>query len=216
MNRFRHPAILISVFSLALLFAAARLPAQKPSSDAPLVLNHVTVVDVRTGTLQPDQTVIIEGNHITFVGPNKSVKFSGRAQLVDGRNLFVIPGLWDMHVHLVFGDWFPDAQEISLPLFVANGVTGVRDMGSELGIVQGWRNEIEAGRLIGPRIRTSGPMLDGPKPRFPSSIPIATPEDGRRAVADLKRRGADFIKLQSLIPREGVFAIAEESKRQET
>src|SRR5882672_5686438 len=142
MNRFRHFAMVLSVFSLALLFAAARLPAQKPSSDAPLVLNHVTVADVRTGTLQPDQTVIIEGNHITFVGPNKSVKFSDRAQLVDGRNLFVIPGLWDMHVHLVFGDWFPDAQEISLPLLVANGVTGVRDMGSELGIVQGWRNEI--------------------------------------------------------------------------
>ena len=215
MNRFRHFAMVLSVFSLALLFAAARLPAQKPSSDAPLVLKNVTVVDVRTGALQPDQTVIIEGNHITFVGPNKSVKFSGRAQLVDGRNLFVIPGLWDMHVHLVFGDWFPDAQEISLPLFVAHGVTGVRDMGSELDIVQGWRNEIEPGRLIGPRIRTSGPMLDGPKPRFPSSIAIATPEDGRRAVADLKRRGADFIKLQSLIPREGVFAIVEESKRQE-
>ncbi len=207
--------MVLSVFSLAPLFAPARLLAQKPSSDAPLVLKNVTVVDVRTGMLQPDQTVIIEGNHITFVGPTKAVKFSGRAQLVDGRNLFVIPGLWDMHVHLVLGDWFPDAQEISLPLLVANGVIGVRDMGSELGIVQGWRNEIESGRLIGPRIRTSGPMLDGPKPRFPSSIAIATPEDGRRAVADLKRRGADFIKLQSLIPREGVFAIAEESKKQE-
>src|SRR5882724_3916524 len=215
MNRFRHPAILISVFSLALLFAAARLPAQKPSSDAPLVLNHVTVVDVRTGTLQPDQTVIIEGNHIAFARPNKSVKFSRRAQLVSGRNLFLIPGLWDMHVHLMFGDWFPDAQEILLPLFVAAGVTGVRDMGSELDIVQEWRNKIEAGRLIGPRIRTSGPMLDGPKPRFPSSVAIATPDDARRAVADLKRSGADFIKLQSLVPRDAVFAIADEAKKQE-
>src|SRR6266849_3274810 len=215
MNRFWHSAILISVFALALLFAPERLPAQRPSSDDPLVLNNVTVVDVRTGTLQPDQTVIIEGNHIAFAGPNKSAKYSRRAQLVSGRNLFVIPGLWDMHVHLVFGDWFPDAQEISLPLLVANGVTGVRDMGSELGIVQGWRNEIEAGRLIGPRIYTSGPMLDGPKPRFPSSLAIGTPEDAHRAVADLKRRGADFIKLQSLIPREAVFAIAEEAKKQE-
>jgi len=170
MNRFRHFAMVLSVFSLAPLFAPARLLAQKPSSDAPLVLKNVTVVDVRTGMLQPDQTVIIEGNHITFVGPTKAVKFSGRAQLVDGRNLFVIPGLWDMHVHLVFGDWFPDAQEISLPLLVANGVTGVRDMGSELGIVQGWRNEIESGRLIGPRIRTSGPMLDGPKRAFPAPL----------------------------------------------
>ncbi len=215
MNRFWHSAIWISVFSLALLFAPARLPAQKPSSDAPLVLNNVTVVDVRTGTLQPDQTVIIEGNHIAFAGPNKSAKYSRRAQLVSGRNLFVIPGLWDMHVHLAFGDWFPDAQEIALPLFVANGVTGVRDMGSELGIVQGWRNEIEAGRLMGPRIQTSGPMLDGPKPRFPSSIAIATPDDARRAIADLKRSGADFIKLQSLIPRDAVFAIADEAKKQE-
>lgn len=213
MNRFRPTAIATSLFLLALLFAPVRLPAQKPSPNA-LVLNHVTVVDVRTGTLQPDQAVIIEGNHIAFVGPAKTVKFTRFAQWLEGRNLFVIPGLWDMHVHLVFGDWFPDAQEISLPLLVANGVTGVRDMGSELDIVQGWRNEIEAGRLIGPRIRTSGPMLDGPKPRFPSSIAITTPDDARRAVADLKRRGADFIKMQSLIPRDAVFAIAEEAKKQ--
>jgi imidazolonepropionase-like amidohydrolase len=215
MDRFRHFGIVLSVISLALLFSPARLRAQKPSSDAPLVLNHVTVVDVRSGTLHPEQTVIIEGDHIAFAGPNKSAKDSRRAHVVNGRNLFLIPGLWDMHVHLVFGDWFPDAQEISLPLLVANGVTGVRDMGSELGIVQGWCNEIEAGRLIGPRIRTSGPMLDGPKPRFPSSIAIATPDDARRAVADLKRSGADFIKLQSLIPRDAVFTIADEAKKQE-
>src|SRR5439155_21998878 len=112
-------------------------------------------------------------------------------------------------------DWFPGAENISLPLFIANGVTGVRDMGSELDIVQRWRKEFEAGPLIGPRIYTSGPMLDGPKPRFPSSLAISTPDDARRAVADLKRRGADFIKLQSLIPRDAVFAIAEEAKNQQ-
>jgi imidazolonepropionase-like amidohydrolase len=149
------------------------------------------------------------------VGPSKLAKYPRNAPSVNCRGLFLIPGLWDMHVHLVFGDWFPGAQDISLPLFVANGITGVRDMGSELDIVQGWRNEIEAGRLIGPRIYTSGPMLDGPKPRFPSSLAITTPEDAHRAVTDLKRRGADFIKLQSLIPRDAVFAIAEEAKEQE-
>ncbi|PYT50180.1 MAG: hypothetical protein DMG44_07675 [Acidobacteria bacterium] len=109
MNRFRHFAIVFPVFSLALLFAPERLPAQKPSSDAPLVLSNVTVVDVRTGTLRPDQTVIIEGNHIAFAGPNKSAEYSRHAHVVNCRNLFAIPGLWDMHVHLVFGDWFPDA-----------------------------------------------------------------------------------------------------------
>ena len=200
---------------LSCLFFAAASHAQKSSPDEWLVLSNVTVVDVRTGTLQPEQTVILDRNHIASVGPSKSAKYPRNAASVNCRGLFLIPGLWDMHVHLVFGDWFPGAREISLPLFVANGVTGVRDMGSELDIVQRWRNEIEAGRLIGPRIYTPGPMLDGPKPRFPSSVAIATPEDAHRAVADLKRRGADFIKLQSLIPRDAVFAIAEEARKRE-
>ena len=203
------------ILFLICLFFFEPLHAQKPAADDLLVLNNVTVVDVRTGALQAEQTVILERNQIASVGPSKSAKYPRNAPSVNGRGLFLIPGLWDMHVHLVFGDWFPGAQDISLPLFVANGVTGVRDMGSELDIVQSWRNEIEAGRLIGPRIYTPGPMLDGPKPRFPSSAAIATPEDAHRAVADLKRRGADFIKLQSLIPRDAVFAIAEEAKKQE-
>jgi imidazolonepropionase-like amidohydrolase len=212
----RRPAFHSGILFLICLFFFKPLHAQKPAAaDDLLVLNNVTVVDVRTGALQLEQTVILERNHIGSVGPSKLAKYPRNAPSVNCRGLFLIPGLWDMHVHLVFGDWFPGAQDISLPLFVANGVTGVRDMGSELDVVQEWRNEIEAGRLIGPRILTSGPMLDGPKPRFPSSVAIATPEDAHRAVADLKRRGADFIKLQSLIPRDGVFAIAEEAKKQE-
>jgi imidazolonepropionase-like amidohydrolase len=215
MNFFRRFTVFFFVFLLTSFFAPTHSFAQKPSSEGALVLNNVTVVDVRTGALQSDQTLVVEGNRITFVGPSKSANAPRKARSVNCRSLFLIPGLWDMHVHLAFGDWFPDAQDISLRLFVANGVTGVRDMGSELDIVQGWRNEIEGGDLIGPRIQTSGPMLDGPKPRFPSSIAIATPEDARRTVADLKRRGADFIKLQSLIPRDAVFAIANETKKQE-
>lgn len=203
------------VFTLICLFFSGAIHAQKPSAGELLVLNNVTIVDVRTGTLQPEQTVIIERNRISSVGPSKTVKYPRNAPSVNCHGLFLIPGLWDMHVHLVFGDWFPGAADTSLPLFVVNGVTSVRDMGSELDVVQGWRDEIEAGRLLGPRIYTSGPMLDGPKPRFPSSVAIATPEDARKAVADLKQRGADFIKLQSLIPRDAVFAIAEEAKKQE-
>src|SRR5713226_5040088 len=215
MKRLRRFTVHYGILSLILLFVAPSIRAQKPAADDLLVLTNVTVVDVRTGTLQPEQTVIVERNHIASVGPSKSAKYPRNAPSVNCRGLFLIPGLWDMHVHLVFGDWFPGAKDISLPLFAANGVTGVRDMGSELDIVQGWRDEIEAGRLIGPRIYTSGPMLDGRKPRFPNSLAIATPEDAHRAVADLKRRGADFIKLQSLIPRDAVFAIAEEAKKQE-
>jgi imidazolonepropionase-like amidohydrolase len=202
-----------ALFFLAVTFCAP-LHAQHPSLDETLVITDVTIVDVRTGELHADQVVVMDKNRITAAGARKEVKYPRNAPTVNARGGFLIPGLWDMHVHLIFGDWFPLSQEISLPLFLVNGVTGVRDMGSELDIVQNWRNEIEAGRLLGPRILTSGPMLDGPKPRFPSSVAITTPEDGRRAVAALKRQGADFIKLQSLIPRDAVLAIADEAHKQ--
>ena len=208
------PSLLI-LFALAFLFTPDPVRAQKPATADLLVLTNATVVDVRTGTVKPDQTVVLERNRIYSIGPSKSAKYPRNADTVNCKGGYLIPGLWDMHVHLEFGDWFPDAKNISLPLFIANGVTSVRDMGSELDVVQNWRNEIEAGNMIGPRILTSGPMLDGPKPRFPSSIAIATPADARRAVDQLKDRGADFIKLQSLIPREAVLAIADEAKKQE-
>src|SRR5437016_4204164 len=205
-------------FGVVLLFClcfGAASHAQMPTVSEQWVRSKVTVVDVATGALHAEQSVVLEGNRIASVESSNSANHPRNASIVDSRGLCLIPGLWDMHVHLVFGDWFPDARDISLPLFIANGVTGVRDMGSELDIVQAWRNEIAAGRLVGPRIYTSGPMLDGPRPRFPSSVAIATPEDAHRTVADLKRRGADFIKLQSLIPREAVFAIAEEARKQQ-
>lgn len=208
--------LLLAPVSLFLLLIALPIAGQYGSLRDTVVITDVNVVDVRTGEIRADQVVVIEKNRIVAVGPRKLTRYPRNAPtILNGRGSYLIPGLWDMHVHLVFGDWFPLAQEISLPLFVANGVTSVRDMGSELETVQAWRNEIETGRLLGPRILTSGPMLDGPKPRFPSSIAIATPEDGRRAVDTLKHSGADFIKLQSLIPREAVFAIAEEARKQE-
>ena len=210
-------SLVVPVLALAwmALSSPRRAHAQKPSVNDLLVVDNVTVVDVRTGKLKPDQTVILERHRIFSIRPSKSAKYPPDADSVNGRGGYLIPGLWDMHVHLVFGDWFPDAKDISLPLFIANGVTSVRDMGSELDVVQDWRTQIEAGQLIGPRILTSGPMLDGPRPRFPSSIAIASPEEARQAVDDLKAHGADFIKLQSLLPRDAVLAIAEEARKRE-
>jgi imidazolonepropionase-like amidohydrolase len=214
--RFLHRFLCVVLFT-AFLLALAGTPAaaQHWNLENTLVISDVNVVDVRTGEIRPDQIVILEGNRITTVGPRKSTRYPRNAPSVNAKGGYLIPGLWDMHVHLKFGEWFPLAQEISLPLFVANGITGVRDMGSDLEPIQAWRNEIEGNRMLGPRIYTSGPMLDGPKPRFPSSIAIATPEDGRRAVDQLKRSGSDFIKFQSLIPRDAVFAIAEEAKKED-
>jgi imidazolonepropionase-like amidohydrolase len=202
-----------------LLFCIALSPqpaaAQHWNLDDTLVITDVNIVDVRTGEIRADQIVIIERNRITAAGSRKETRYPRNAATVNAKGGYLIPGLWDMHVHLVFGDWFPKAEQISLPLFIANGITSVRDMGSELETVQNWRNSIESGTLIGPRIMTSGPMLDGAKPRFPSSIAVATPADARNAVDDLKRRGADFIKLQSLLTPEAVQAVVDETQKQE-
>lgn len=178
----------------------------------PLVIENVTVIDVTGAPVQTHRTVIVKDGHIEGISEFKRTQKG--ALRINGTGKFLIPGLWDMHVHTVFGDWFPRGKEIALPLFIANGVTGVRDMGGELDVLQAWRKEIAAGILLGPRMIISGPMLDGPQPRFPSSVAITTPDDGRRAVDDLKRRGVDFIKLQSLIPRDAVFAIADEARKQ--
>ena len=200
---------------LWILFLAGLCATGAAQSPSVLILDDVTVIDATGAPAEPHRSVIVRDGRIEEIG-SSAAGVGGKlpGNHVDGSGKFLIPGLWDMHVHMVFGDWFPRGKEVTLPLFIANGVTGVRDMGGELEVLQQWRKEIDAGTLIGPRMVLSGPMLDGPQPRFPSSIAIKTPEDGRRAVDDLKRHGADFIKLQSLIPREAVFAIAEEARKQ--
>lgn len=202
---------------ILLCFAFLSLAAICIAQSAPtgvVTIANVTIIDTTGGPPQLHRTVTVRKGIIEDIRDSTLPKKKDRGVEVNGTGKYLIPGLWDMHVHMVFGDWFPRGKEVTLPLFIANGITGVRDMGGELEVLQQWRKEIDAGTLLGPRIVMSGPMLDGPKPRFPSSIAIQTAEDGRRAVADLKQRGVDFIKLQSLIPREAVFAIADEARRQ--
>jgi imidazolonepropionase-like amidohydrolase len=197
------------------LGAAARAQGVGTSvSPSTLVIAHVTVIDVETGKTLPDMSVVVEGERIAQVGPAREVKIPKGAQVVDGAGKFLIPGLWDMHVHTFFGEQAPAGRNITLPLFVANGITGVRDMGSNLDEVLQARADIAAGKLLGPRMIVAGPMLDGPKTQFPASIAITTPEDGRRAVDMLVARGVDFIKIQSYVPREAYFAIVDECKKQ--
>ena len=192
---------------LVIPLATPRLSAQT------LTITNATVVDVSNGALHRGSTIVIDGNRIVSVGP-PSANTQRRGQVVDAKGMFVIPGLWDMHTHAYFG-WPADfGDTYVLPLFIANGVTGIRDMGSDLDAVLRARSEVAAHRLVGPRMVVSGPMLDGPQVAFAASIAIKTPDDGRKAVAMLKARGVDFIKIQSGVPRDAYFAIASEAKRQ--
>ncbi|MEP6764260.1 MAG: amidohydrolase family protein [Gemmatimonadaceae bacterium] len=197
---------LLKRITTLLLFGTVPLAAQT------LTITNATVIDVANGALHRNSTIVIEGNHIKFVGAASTTN-APSAQTIDAKGMYVIPGLWDMHTHVYFG-W---ARELGdnyvLPLFIANGITGIRDMGSDLEDVLRARSEIAEHRLIGPRMVVSGPMLDGPQATYKAAIPVTTAEDGRHAIDTLKKRGVDFVKIQSGITREGYLAAAAEAKK---
>ncbi|MDJ0365811.1 amidohydrolase family protein [Hymenobacter sp. H14-R3] len=177
-----------------------------------LTFVHANVVDVATGAIRPDQTVVIQGPRIV------RVEASGRAappagRVVDATGQYLLPGLWDMHTHVYFDGTARAGTDLILPLLLASGITGIRDMGSQLDSILRARAEVAAHRWLGPRLVVSGPMLDGAKSPYQAAIAIATPDDGRRAVRLLKARGVDFIKVQSYVPRAAYFAIADEARK---
>ena len=192
--------------ALLLALAGTRVGAQG------LTITNATVVDVSTGALHRGTTIVVDGNRISSVEPSSKTA-EAHGHVVDAKGMYVIPGLWDMHTHAYFG-WPRDfGDNYVLPLFIANGITGIRDMGSDLDAVLAARAEVAKHALVGPRLVVSGPMLDGPKESFAASMAIATPDDGRKAVDTLATRGVDFIKIQSGVPRDAYFAIADEAKK---
>ncbi len=182
------------------------------ANSATLALTHITVIDATGRQPLPDRTVLLSGDRIERIDQAAP---PDDARVIDGHGKFLIPGLCDMHVHLAGVTADPRWSKATLlPLLIANGVTTVRDMGGDLAALQSWRKEIDAGKLIGPRIYCAGPMLDGGKSNPPALLGITSPDEGRTAVRDLKAKGADFIKVLSRLNRENYFAIANEAKKQ--
>jgi imidazolonepropionase-like amidohydrolase len=198
-----------SALLLLLIFVsqltAQRLPVKEPG---PLAFTHVTVIDMTGTPPKPDMTVVVTGNHITALGQTGKTRIPKEAQIINATGKFLIPGLWDMHFHI-------KETERTFPLFIANGVTGVRNMGGDFQKLFEWREAVASGRLLGPRIVACGPVIDGPNPANPDhAIPVSSTEEGKQAVDFLKRNGADFIKIYDGIPRDAYFAIVEEAKKQ--
>jgi imidazolonepropionase-like amidohydrolase len=202
-----------TILTMALLLISFALPtawSQPKLQQNILAISDVTVIDATGASAKPNMTVIITADRITEIAKTGEVAIPKNAQVIDGKGKFVIPGLWDMHVHTVIGR----LPELYFPLFIANGVIGVRDMAApDFGFVKQLRKEIDEGRLVGPRI-VAGQMVDGPMPFWPG-LPISVSDEAsaRQAVTTAKDRGADFIKVYSLIPRQAYFALADEAKK---
>ena len=190
-----------------LLLLCASLFAQSRSDGSRLVIREVTVIDCTGSKPQPEMTVVIRGDRIAEIGKAAQIAIPKGAMVVEGKGKFLIPGLWDMHGHLT------DAGEGALAQLIENGVTGVRDLGGDLALVQRWRREITSGRRTGPRIVAAGPFLDGPNTANWRVI-ARTATEAREAVRSIKQRGADFVKIHNALPREAFFAAAAEARKQ--
>lgn len=192
-------ALLLIILSPTLLTAQVDRAIQSSS----LVFNHVTVVDMTGAQLKPDMTVIIQGNRILRIGRSAKTHIPKNARVIDATGKFLIPGLWDMHVHLGNDDFDRSSY---LRLFIANGVTGIR-------IMEGtpeyhlWRREVESGMLIGPRMVIASPAIGF------GDLSNISESDARGEVRKAKREGADFIKVHDNILRPSYFALIDQAKR---
>ena len=194
---------------LLILFSLPAAWSQQNSQQNILAIPNVTVIDATGAPAKPNMTVIITGDRITQIGNTGKVAIPKNAQMVDGKGKFLIPGLWDMHVHTLM----KTLPENYFPMFIANGVTGVRDMGGDLQFLKQVRKDMSEGKLIGPHI-VAGQMVDGPSPYWPTiALSISGESDARKAVVSIKDSGADFIKVYSLVPRQAYFALADEAKK---
>jgi len=216
---------------------AGRMSAEPtaPRLASVLAFTRVTVVDVQMGQLVPEQTVVIARTRVQAVGPTGQVRLPPGTRVVDARGKYVIPGLWDMHAH-------PMNVTAVYPLLIANGVTGIRDMGNwvPLQTLRRWRHEIAEGRRVGPRMLLAGPSLDS-DPHFsaydtlcyclisesdaaaqraqgdttfvPFPLRVTTPERMRTVADSLHAAGADFLKPHDIHQASIFLAALAEGRR---
>jgi len=213
---------LISALCSSVFIAGAPLTGNAQDSESVAIV-HVTVVDVLKGIELTDQTVIIRGHRIKTMGPGSHVQVPSGTRVVNGRGRFLVPGLWDMHAHFD-GDQL--VRHSVFPLFIANGITGARDMAGDCDsicpndaftrapVVRSWQQDIERGTLIGPRLVVASALFEGEQPSFPGSYSIHSTNEARQKVQLAKAHGADFIKVLPSLSRDQYMAIVDEAAKQ--
>jgi imidazolonepropionase-like amidohydrolase len=197
--------ILINSISI---FPQQVLELSSPAT-APIVFANVTVIDVKRGKRQRNMTIVVRGDRIAAVGRRSRVSVPVDARIIDARGKFLIPGLWDMHIHA----WDPS---VFYPVLLANGVTGIRNMGGDARSLTAFRQQIETGKHLGPRIFFGGQILDGLRRE---TLPflfsyVGAADEARAAVRQLRDNKADFIKVYNALTPDVYAALVEEAKGQ--
>jgi imidazolonepropionase-like amidohydrolase len=142
------------------------------------------------------------------VRKSPQAKISGDSQVIDAAGKFLIPGLWDMHVHIGNDDFDKTAN---LRLFIVNGITGIRIMNGTPAH-HTWRDEIRNGSLLGPRMVIASLIIDGPHSFVSGAVTVSNSEEARAAVRKAKQEDADFVKVHDNLSREAYFAVIDEAR----
>ena len=197
-----------SLFVVVLSLLGGTLP---PHANSALVIRDVTVIAMTEAPPHVGATVVLSEGRVAALGDAAEIVEPEGAKVIDGAGGYLIPGLWDMHVHVLN----EPVVDLALPLLVANGITGVRDMNGSLALdaIRQLRDAIDRGQRLGPRIVAAGSLVDGPgrTASGPSVVSVATVDEAREAVRTLATQGADFIKVYNRLTPELHAAIAREA-----
>ncbi|WP_204335992.1 amidohydrolase family protein [Leptobacterium flavescens] len=186
---------------------------QETKTEVDLLISNINIVDAENAEIKASRNIGIIGDSIAYI--DDSTREFNAKERIDGSGKYLIPGLWDNHVHFRGGDSLIQANKNFLKLFIANGITGVRDAGGDLTpAVLSWQSDIAKGDLTGPVIFTSGPKLDGPNPTWAGSLEVESAEEINKAIDSLESLNVDFIKIyDSRISRDAYLNILKEAKK---
>jgi len=180
--------------SALLALGGTAVSAERLAAD--VALTQATIVDVASGKLVKGKSVLLKGDTILAVVDDKALKNYAPKQTYKLKGKYLMPGLWDSHVHFGGGPALIEENKQLLPLYLAHGITTVRDCAGDLSdTVLAWREQISKGELEGPTILASGPKLEGYKPLWKGTIEVGTPEEVSKALDYLQSRKVDFVKI---------------------
>lgn len=204
----------VLVLVIAVLFVSQGQAIAEPCAPpADVILAPVNIVDVERGAVRRNRGLVLSEGRIAAefnaARASRVARLRPGATRINGESAFVLPGLWDMHVHAL---WDASAPAPFFAQFLAYGVTSVRDMGGDLETAIAVRWQIERCEIKAPNIWFPGPFLDGPQPVDPDlSVALETPEKARAAVRDLAVRKVDFIKTYSMLSAQALDAVVAEA-----
>ncbi|MCH4823399.1 amidohydrolase family protein [Gramella lutea] len=200
---------------LFFLLLAAMISCNSEPEDVDLLITNATVLDIERNKKWTNRLVAIRNDTIVAVKTMRNSNDFSATETYDAQGSFVMPGLWDNHVHFRGGDSLASENKDLLPLFLKYGVTTVRDAGGDISeSVFMWKEQIEKGKLDGPRIFSSGPKLDGKDPAWPGSISVNSESDVQMALDSLEKMNADFVKIyDGSITKEIYYEIIKEAEK---